>query len=443
MSDLEREAEAAWEAVFADPAGRRQQAVLVAERAEAAGDRRASVVALRAVGWAARELGDHDAAQRALDTAIRLARHHRMHDRLAEALVTRAGLHLELGNPKRALADLDDAAAGGRTTIEMATQRAVVLDRLGRYTDAVRAYESAAPAARNATAIERCKYLNNMAGLLAEIGRHDEAIVALEEAATLAAELGPSAQAIVAHNHAAALLAAGRVGDALARYDDAEARFAEAGVPLIEHHLQRLEALLALRLGDEAKEAATRVIGELGNTNMAFLRGDAHLNLARAHLMRNDAPAARAEADLAAAIYRQQHRPAWVATAEVVAGHAALASDAVDESDRRAVGRAATLLRRRGITAAAAEADLLAGRLALAAGRPRAAIAPLRQRGRRPPVRSRAAAHGRSGRRRAPGRGGGRPTGRGTGRPCRAHVPRRLPGLHGEHRARGPCVGSR
>jgi tetratricopeptide (TPR) repeat protein len=380
MSDLEREAEEAWKAVFADPAGRRQQAVLVAERAEAAGDRRARVVALRAVGWAARELGDHDAAQRALDSAIRLARRHRLANRLAEALVTRAGLHLELGHPKRALADLDDAAAAeGRVTIEMATQRAVVLDRLGRYSDAVRAYESAAPAARNATAIERCKYLNNMAGLLAEIGRHDEAIVALEEAGTLAAQLGPSAQAIVAHNHAAALLAAGRVSDALARYDEAEARFAEAGVPLIEHHLQRLEALLTLRLGDEAVEAATRVIGELGRSNAAFLRGDAHLNLARAHLMRNDTAPARAEAELAADIYRRQHRPAWVATAEVVAGHAALAGGAVDEHDRRAVVRAAALLRRRGVTAAAAEADLLAGRLALAAGRTRAAVAPLQR----------------------------------------------------------------
>ena len=215
MSDLEREAEAAWEAVFADPAGRRAQAVLVAERAHATGDRRARVVALRAVGWAARELGDHDASKRALDTAVRLARRDQMSDRLAEALVTRAGLQLELGHPQRALADLDRAAmADGRTTVEMATQRAVVLDRLGRYSDAVRAYESAAPAARNATAIERCKYVNNMAGLLAEIGRHDEAIVALDEAAVLAAQLGPSAQAIVAHNYAGALLAAGRVGDA-------------------------------------------------------------------------------------------------------------------------------------------------------------------------------------------------------------------------------------
>ena len=45
------------------PGGPREHAALIAERARAAGDQRARVVALRAVGWAARELGDHDAAQ--------------------------------------------------------------------------------------------------------------------------------------------------------------------------------------------------------------------------------------------------------------------------------------------------------------------------------------------------------------------------------------------
>jgi hypothetical protein len=67
------------------------------------------------------------------------------------------------------------------------------------------------------------------------------------------------------------------------------------------------------------------------------------------------------------------------ATADVVEGHAALAGGAVDDRHRRAVGRAAALLRRRGVTAAAAEADLLAGRLALAEGRGRAAVGPLQR----------------------------------------------------------------
>ena len=146
--------------------------------------------------------------------------------------------------------------AEGRTTIEMATQRAVVLDRLGRYSDAVHAYKPRRPRRKAPTAIERCKYLNNMAGLLAEIGRHDEAIVALDEAADLAAQLGPSAQAIVAHNHAGALLAAGRVatpgplrrgGSALRRSGSAAHRTSPATCS---------NALLALRLGDEAVEAA-------------------------------------------------------------------------------------------------------------------------------------------------------------------------------------------
>ena len=100
--------------------------------------------------------------------------------------------------------------------------------------------------------------------------------------------------------------------------------------------------------------------------------------MARAHPINNDAGPAE-EAERAAAIYRQQRRPAWVAAADVVAGQAALASGTVDERDRRAVGRAAALLRRRGVIAAAAEADLLAGRLALVAGRRRTAIAPLQR----------------------------------------------------------------
>jgi hypothetical protein len=66
------------------------------------------------------------------------------------------------------------------------------------------------------------KYLNNMAGLLVEIGRHDDAIVALDEAAGLAND-GTVSRGDRRPQPCGCAARRGRRSDALARYDDAEA----------------------------------------------------------------------------------------------------------------------------------------------------------------------------------------------------------------------------
>ena len=99
-------AEQAYRDVIADPRRGWPTAEDVAGQARAARSAEALSVALRAAGWAARELYDHDAAQRHLDEAVRVARRAHLDDRLCEALITRSAMHLELGLAGRAQPDL-------------------------------------------------------------------------------------------------------------------------------------------------------------------------------------------------------------------------------------------------------------------------------------------------------------------------------------------------
>src|SRR4051812_29843119 len=103
------QAEAAYREVVADPRRGRSAAESVASRARSTGASEALVVALRAAGWAARELYDHEGARRHLDEAVAVAARAHLGDRLTEALITRSAMHLEVGREGPARRDLADA----------------------------------------------------------------------------------------------------------------------------------------------------------------------------------------------------------------------------------------------------------------------------------------------------------------------------------------------
>ncbi len=389
-------AQQAYDGVVGDPRRFDRAAADVVEAARRTADREALVVGLRAVAWAARARRENRRALQLLDEAVRLARRAGLTHRLAELLVTRAAVVLELGQVAVALRDLDRAeAGGGRPVAEAEFMRAVLLHNLGRLEPAAASYRRvvADPAA---TLDNRGSAANNLALVAASRGRFDESLRHLDRAEELAAGIGPSMYAFVAHNRGLVLAQSGRLAEALSQLDRATELFTRTGVPLGEYHMEYADVLAELRLLPEARELAGRAADDLDAQGVLLLAAEARLTVARTALLAGDAEAARAAADEAERQFRRQRRTAWAARATVFAAEAALLDGTADVPMVRRAARAAGYLDRAGTPSAAADAHLAAGRLAAQLGRPRVArrcLETARDRSRRGPVLLRLRGH--------------------------------------------------
>src|SRR3712207_4837096 len=238
----------AYDGVVGDPRRFAQLAADVVEEARRATDTEALVVGLRAVAWAARAQRENRRALRVLDEAVRLARRAGMTQRLAELLVTRAAVVLELGQVAVAARDLDQAVlSNGAPPPEVEFMRAVLLHNLGRLEPAATAYRRVI-AHPEATLDNRGSAANNLALVAAARGRFDESLRHLDHAEELAAGIGPSMYAFVAHNRGLVLAQSGRLAEGLAQLDRATELFAPTGVPLGEHYMEHADVLAELRL---------------------------------------------------------------------------------------------------------------------------------------------------------------------------------------------------
>jgi tetratricopeptide (TPR) repeat protein len=389
-------AQEAYDGVVGDPRRFDRLAADVVEEARRATDTEALVVGLRAVAWSARAKRENQRALRLLDEAVGLARRARLTHRLAELLVTRAAIVLELGQVAVALRDLDRAGVGdGRPPPEVEFMRAVLLHNLGRLEPAAASYRRvlADPAA---TLDNRGSAANNLALVAASRGRFDESLRHLDRAEDLAAGIGPSMYAFVAHNRGLVLAQSGRLAEGLAQLDRATELFAPTGVPLGEYYMEHADVLAELRLLPEARELAARAAADLDAQGVLLLAAEARLTVAQAALLAGDAGAARAVAGEAEQLFRRQRRTAWAARSTVLAVEAALLDGAADADLVRRAARAAGFLDRSGMPLAAAAAHLAAGRLAERLGRPRVArrcLEVARDRSRRGPVLLRLRGH--------------------------------------------------
>ncbi len=342
----------------------------------------ALVAALRARGWAEREVFAFDAAKRTLDEAARVARRCELFDQLAEVLATRASVLLEQGRVSAARRDIASAreAVGGRTTPEIDAQEAIIEDAVGDLATAIRLYRAAIRRGGSHLPVETGFTLhNNLGRIFSQTGDLSGARKHLDQAAKLAAQLGRNKLGYVTHNQATVALRAGSITDALRWFDEAERILRDVGMPLAEHYMERFDAFMALRLLDEAIDASERAITEFEQGSFTLLVGEARLRQARAFLAaghRDDAliSAARAAKELTTA-----RRVAWCAQAELVQLTAKLANGGAVAEDLRAARRCAAQLRRSGFVDEAGEAHLVAADIALALGRRAAAIRELEQ----------------------------------------------------------------
>jgi tetratricopeptide (TPR) repeat protein len=375
QSSLLIRAQDAWRVARDAPHEGRAHADAIAAQARRSRDWPALVAALRARGWAERDVFALDAARRTLDSAVRLASRHRLHGLLAGVLATRASVRLETGDGARARRDIARARAvlDGASTAEIDLQAAVIEDVCGNLVHASDLYRLVI-AASDSPGIETLWTAhNNLGVILGQLGQLGAAREHLAAATDIAGRLGRSTLGFSIHNTAMLDARAGQLAAALRRFDDAERIFREIGFPLAEHYMERIDVLVTLNLLADAEAIANRAIAELGAVGGALLRGEAHLARARVLMARGaDDHAEQAAAD-AAALLTRARGPLWRAHADIVLVETRFRMGTADAGDLRRARRAAPALRDAGFSSESVDAHLLTARLLSRVGRVTAA----------------------------------------------------------------------
>lgn len=387
----------ALEAAQADPSravGLAEEAILYARRQ---GDSLELSIGQQALGLALRSLERPKESARVLRQSVRTASSAGLRQQAGRARMSLAVSLTYLGQRRQAL-DALDAAATELTGVELAkleVQRAIVQWLLGR--PAAAAERVPAALARLRTAGERlwqARALNILGLTGVELGRFGPAQEAFEQAESLFADLGQHADAAgQRHNRGWCAALLGDIPAALRHYEAAEQGFTRLDLPLVELRLDRARLLLGVGLAAEARAVAGQVAEELASRGEECAHADALLVLAEAALATGDLAVARQAADQARSLCRHQGRVGRAG----IAGHLAVRVRWVAGDRGRSLYRearsVADLLEREGLAAQAAQAALLAGRLAQEAGAKRAAREELTQVAR---GRWRGSAYGRS-----------------------------------------------
>lgn len=371
LSDPGALAEEAHRLLGVDPARARSLGAAALDRARGARDHESASVALRALGMAALDLDDAATAVEHLRAAVDAGRRARSPRRAAEARMALAFALLNQGRSTDALRQAGVAARARAGDAQMALQHAAILERLGRMDEALERYRRGLAAARRAgDGQTEAKLLCNRSVLHAYRGALRAAEADLRDALPIAHALQqPLLAATVLQNLGWVATRRGDLPAALESFDAAEPVVAQAGARHGVLELDRCHALLAAGLAQEARASAQRAVSRLDENEMAAELAEARLALSDALLADGDPDAALAAADQAAAQFEAQRRPGWAA----LAGHAAVQA-AFARGERspalharaRATGAA---LAASGWPTAALDAQVLAGRVALALGR--------------------------------------------------------------------------
>jgi tetratricopeptide (TPR) repeat protein len=358
--------------VTADPLQARTLALAARQHARQDGDRGAESTAERALGLAARELQDAGAALRHLRRAVRVAGRAGLAQQTAEARMSLALVLAEAGRPGPALREIDAAAPAlaGLPAARLHMQRALALDRLSRFSEAMEGYSAALAAFRRAgDRLWQARALTNRGVLHTYRGSLRQAEADLLAAERQYTELGQDlAVAQVRHNLGFVAARAGDVPGALRWYDLADGYFARTGrsaVALID----RGELLLRAHLRPEARAAAEAALDAAAASRMGLFEAQARLMLADVAISECDPATARRQATAARRAFVRQGRPAWAALARYTALRAA--DDPGTTQHRRAARRVAAELAETGWLSAALDARLYAASLAV--GRPEGA----------------------------------------------------------------------
>lgn len=358
--------------VTADPRQARELALATRRQARRSADRGTESTAERALGLAARELHDAAAALRHLRRAVRVADQAGLAQPAAEARMSLALVLAEAGRPTEALREIDAAAPAldGLPAARLHMQRALTLDRLNRFAEAMAGYSAAVTAFRRAgDRLWQARALTNRGVLHAYRGSLRQAEADLLAAERHYAELGQDlAVAQVRHNLGFVAAQAGDVPGALRWYDLADRHFARTGRSAVAL-LDRGELLLRAHLLPEARAAAEAALASATASRLGLFRAQARLMLAEVAIHGGDLAAARTQATAARRAFARQGRPAWAALARYTALRAT--GEPSSARQQRTAREAAADLAATGWLTPALDAQLYAASLAV--GRPEGA----------------------------------------------------------------------
>lgn len=332
----------------------------------------AASLARQATGLGLRQSGDIDGALRELRAAVRLARDSGRPGREADVLASLGATLGRAGRGKEGLAALDRAVSGSRGALagKVLVRRADILLVMGRHEEALQDLRGAiARLRRTGDVVWEARSRNYRGFLHLALGRThlaEKDFTAAEELYAVGAQEFEHAEA--RQNLGLAASARGDLPRALACFDEAGRRFAAVGVVPPDLTMDRCAALLAAGLTAEARAAADAAVsdhegsGGAKTPELLFMAATAALGDA-------DPATARDRAEQARRLFVSQQRDWWTARATMVGLEARYQiGERTPQLLRRVVGLAAKL-ELLGATEASA-AHLLAGRLALATGRP-------------------------------------------------------------------------
>jgi len=351
-------------------------------------------VAHQAAAIVVRELGDTKAGVRELRTALRLARRAGSAEREAEVLSSLGIALVYAGRTAAGLAAFDQAAqrSAGVIAARVLVRRGVALCTLGRYPQALEDLRHALLVLRRAgDLLWTARTLDNRGVVYLGLGWTSRADADFVAAARLFSSTGQELEAIYpTHNRALAAFASGDLPTALAYLDEATPGFQRLKVPTTPLRINRCAVLLAAGLAADALAEADASVREIEQIR-DWSTKKASLLLMAAHCALAAAQPQTAQ-DWASAAYRlfgSQGSAWWQAHAGSVLVEARYKAGPASIALLGGATRAAAQLDALGASGAA-QAHLLAGRIALDLGRRRdadhhlAAAARTRRRG--PPL---------------------------------------------------------
>ena len=330
-------------------------------------------VAHQAAAIVLREFGDVEAGVRELRQALRLARRTGSAERETEVLASLGVALVYAGRTAAGLAAFELAVqrSSGVLAGRVLARRAAVLHALGRYPAALEDSRRAVAMLRRAgDLLWTARALNNRAAVYLGLGATSRADADCVSAARLFSEMGQELEAIYpVLNRGLVAFSSGDLPAALAYLDAATPGFQLLKVPTTALRIDRCAVLLAAGLALDALAEADAAVREMEQIR-GRVRKKAELLLMAANcaLAATQPQAAQDWAQAAYRLFRSQRNAWWQARAARVLVEARYVSGPVSAALLREANRAAARLDVLG-SADAAQAHLLAGRIALDLGR--------------------------------------------------------------------------
>jgi tetratricopeptide (TPR) repeat protein len=330
-------------------------------------------VAHQAAGIVLRDYGDVEAGVRELRQALRQARRTGSAEREAEVLASLGVALVFAGRTAAGLAAFEAAMrqSSGVSAARVRHGRAVVFFRLGRYPEALEDARHAVAVLRHAgDLLWTARALNTRASAYLRLGSTSRADADYVSAAQLYSTIGQEMEALYpVVNRALTAFASGDLPAALARLDAAAPSFQRLNVPITRLRSERCAVLLAAGLAGDALAEAEAALREIEAIHGRLTqKADLLLMAANCALAATQPQAALGWAQAAYRMFRSQ-RSAWrQAHAAGVLVQARYEAGPVSAPLLREANRSAARLDALG-SSDAAQAHLLAGRIALALGR--------------------------------------------------------------------------